>query len=96
MEQTFNYTDEKFADLQLLRYRLPGFDALSLEQKKYIYYQEKLFVGFAEVILRVDEVLIQKVKSMLHIPVLISLMQIINVIIVALIVIGLKILLLKL
>jgi prephenate dehydrogenase len=33
-------------------------------QKKYIYYQEKLFVGFAEVILRVDEVLIQKVKSM--------------------------------
>lgn len=41
MEQTFNYTDEKFADLQLLRYRLPGFDALSLEQKKYIYYLSK-------------------------------------------------------
>lgn len=41
MEETFNYTDEKFADLQLLRYRLPGFDALSLEQKKYIYYLSK-------------------------------------------------------
>ena len=34
MEQKFNYIDEKFADLQLLRYRLPNFDKLSLRQKK--------------------------------------------------------------
>lgn len=41
MEQTFKYSDEKFADLQLLRYRLPDFDKLTLEQKKYIYYLSK-------------------------------------------------------
>lgn len=41
MEQKFNYIDEKFADLQLLRYRLPDFEKLSLRQKKYIYYLSK-------------------------------------------------------
>lgn len=35
---TFNYADERFADLQMLRYRLPQFEKLSLKQKKYIYY----------------------------------------------------------
>ena len=29
----FSYTDERFADIQLLRYRLDGFEQLSLEQK---------------------------------------------------------------
>lgn len=41
MENTtreFSYTDERFADIQLLRYRLDGFEQLSLEQKTYIYY----------------------------------------------------------
>lgn len=33
----FNYTDERFADIQMLRYRLKGFEALTLRQKKYIY-----------------------------------------------------------
>ncbi|MCH3993499.1 MAG: dipeptidyl peptidase 3 [Prevotella sp.] len=38
MEQTdFKYADEKFADLQLLRYQLYGFETLSLQQKCYIY-----------------------------------------------------------
>ena len=36
MEQ-FRYADERFADLQMLRYRLNGFEELSIEQKKYIY-----------------------------------------------------------
>ena len=36
--QTFNYTDERFADLQLLRYRAEGFETLSLRQKAYIYH----------------------------------------------------------
>ena len=35
--QSFNYTDERFADLQMLRYRLKGFESLSLRQKLYIY-----------------------------------------------------------
>ena len=32
------YSDEKFADIQMLRYRLNGFEQLTLQQKKYIYY----------------------------------------------------------
>jgi dipeptidyl-peptidase-3 len=34
----FSYQSERFADLQLLRYRLNGFDKLSLKQKTLIYY----------------------------------------------------------
>lgn len=35
---SFSYTDERFADIQLLRYRLNGFSELSLQQKELIYY----------------------------------------------------------
>lgn len=38
MEETFNYTVEQFADLQILRYRVPGFEQLTLKQKVLIYY----------------------------------------------------------
>lgn len=34
----FNYLDERFADIQLLRYRLEGFQTLSLKQKLLVYY----------------------------------------------------------
>ena len=37
----FVYQDERFADIQLLRYRLNGFDELSLRQKTLIYYLSK-------------------------------------------------------
>ena len=37
----FCYTDERFADLQMLRYQLPGFHQLSLQQKRFIYYLSK-------------------------------------------------------
>lgn len=33
----FRYSDERFADLQLLRYQLPGFEQLTFRQKRYIY-----------------------------------------------------------
>ena len=36
-KNAFSYSDERFADLQMLRYRLNGFEGLTLEQKKYIY-----------------------------------------------------------
>ena len=37
--ENFSYqTGERFADIQLLRYRLNGFDELTLQQKLYIYY----------------------------------------------------------
>ena len=38
MDQGFNYSDERFADIQVLRYRLNGFEDLSLKEKLYIYY----------------------------------------------------------
>ena len=41
METNFKYSDERFADLQMLRYRLNGFEDLTLEQKKYVYYLSK-------------------------------------------------------
>ena len=41
MMNEFNYTDERFADLQMLRYRLTGFEQLSLQQKRLIYYLSK-------------------------------------------------------
>ena len=34
----FSYTVEQFADLQILRYRVPGFESLTLDQKKLVYY----------------------------------------------------------
>tara|TARA_Y100000589_G_scaffold68468_1_gene60143 strand:+ start:1421 stop:3430 length:2010 start_codon:yes stop_codon:yes gene_type:complete len=34
----FNFFAEKFADIQVLRYQIPGFDELSLNQKKLVYY----------------------------------------------------------
>ena len=37
-DESFEYTVEGFADLQLLRYRVPGFEDLSLRQKTLIYY----------------------------------------------------------
>lgn len=41
MTEQFIYTDERFADIQMLRYRLDGFEALTLRQKLYIYYLAK-------------------------------------------------------
>ena len=37
----FCYSGERFADLQMLRYRLNGFESLSLRQKLYVYYLSK-------------------------------------------------------
>ncbi len=36
-----NYIDERFADIQMLRYRLDGFEQLTLSQKKLIFYLSK-------------------------------------------------------
>ena len=34
----FNFFSEQFADLKILRYQVPGFDELNLNQKKLVYY----------------------------------------------------------
>ena len=36
--EKFDYTVEQFADLQILRYKFPGFEELTLKQKELIYY----------------------------------------------------------
>ena len=37
-KDTFDYTVEQFADLQLLRYKVHGFEELPLKQKELVYY----------------------------------------------------------
>ncbi len=37
-EQSFNYHVDRFADVEVLRYQVPDFESLSLQQKKLIYY----------------------------------------------------------
>lgn len=39
--EEFRYTDERFADLQMLRYRVNGFEELTLKQKAFIYYLQE-------------------------------------------------------
>ena len=36
--EDFNYTVEQFADLQILRYRVPEIEQLSLQQQEMLYY----------------------------------------------------------
>ena len=38
IDATFEYTVDKFADVEILRYQVPGFNDLSLKQKELIYY----------------------------------------------------------
>jgi dipeptidyl-peptidase-3 len=37
----FSYTDETFADIQMLRYKVEGFERLSLREKTFIYYLQE-------------------------------------------------------
>ncbi len=37
-ESEFNYTVDQFADIAVLKYQIPGWDELSLQQKEYIYH----------------------------------------------------------
>ena len=40
-EDDFEYCNEKFADIEMLRYKVDGFDALTLKQKTFIYYLQE-------------------------------------------------------
>ena len=40
-EAAFSYANETFADIQMLRYEVKGFDALTLDQKKLVYYLQE-------------------------------------------------------
>ncbi|WP_423149490.1 dipeptidyl-peptidase 3 family protein [Rubrolithibacter danxiaensis] len=49
-DSTFDVAAESFADLQLLRYRVPGFDELSLQQKKLAYYLSEAALAGRDII----------------------------------------------
>ncbi len=40
-ETAFEYTNETFADIQMLRYEVKGFETLTLDQKKLVYYLQE-------------------------------------------------------
>ena len=62
---TFDYHVDRFYDLQILRYQVPGFDTLPLQQKKLIYYlteaalqgRDILFYHFCKYNLAIRDVL---------------------------------------
>lgn len=39
--KTFSYAVDRFADIQVIRYKVPGFEDLSLDQKKLVYFLSK-------------------------------------------------------
>jgi len=49
-DKTFNVFAESFADLQILRYQVPGFDELSLQQKKLAYYLSEAALSGRDII----------------------------------------------
>lgn len=40
-QEGFKYTDEQFADIQMLRYKVEGFERLTLREKTFIYYLQE-------------------------------------------------------
>lgn len=50
VDSTFDVKAESFADLQLLRYQVPGFDELSLQQKKLAYYLSEAALSGRDII----------------------------------------------
>ena len=40
-DDNFKYCDERFADIEMLRYKVDGFDELTLKQKTFIYYLQE-------------------------------------------------------
>ena len=49
-KEDFQYFSEKFADLQILRYQVPGFEELSLKQKKLVFYLYQAALSGREII----------------------------------------------
>ncbi|MDR2962371.1 MAG: dipeptidyl peptidase 3 [Bacteroidales bacterium] len=48
--QEFNLHVDRFADIEVLRYQVPGFEELSLQQKQYIYYLSQAAVAGRDIL----------------------------------------------
>jgi len=46
----FKYLTEQFADLKIMRYKVPGFDSLSLKQKELVYYLSQAALSGRDII----------------------------------------------
>lgn len=49
-KDNFKYTDEQFADIQMLRYKVEGFDKLTLKEKTFIYYLQEAALSGRDII----------------------------------------------
>ena len=49
-KENFKYLSEQFADLKIMRYQIPGFENLSLDQKKLIYYLSQAALAGRDII----------------------------------------------
>lgn len=52
LQDSFSYTVEQFADLQILRYRVPGFENLPLRRKQLIYYLSQAALEGRDILIR--------------------------------------------
>jgi dipeptidyl-peptidase-3 len=46
----FNYFVEQFDDIRVLKYKLPGFESLSLQQKEYVYYLSQAAIAGRDIL----------------------------------------------
>lgn len=53
-QEDFKYNDERFADLQMLRYKVEGFEDLTLKQKTFIYYLQEAALWGRDIIFDQD------------------------------------------
>ena len=51
----FNYVMDRFADLQVLRYKVPDFENLSLRQKMLVYYLTEAALNGRDILWRSEE-----------------------------------------
>lgn len=64
--ETNFYSVEQFADLQILRYRVNGFESLSLNQKKLIYYLSEAALNGRDILFDQNGKLNLKIRRMLE------------------------------
>ncbi|MFH1004310.1 MAG: dihydrofolate reductase [Bacteroidota bacterium] len=50
VSDTFTYQTDKFADLRILRFQIPGFENLSLSQKEFLYYLSEATLAGKDII----------------------------------------------
>lgn len=62
----FSYSDERFADLQMLRYKVEGFEDLSLKQKTFIYHLQEAALWGRDILWDQNGVLNLKIRKVLE------------------------------